>query len=117
MGNKSVAGLSGNLAELPDELILHFLSFLLPRNLARAASTCRRLRTIVNDSNLWHLEEIAQAYPDPLERAEAFQRALPCGFFRQQHLAHVRHLAVSHSLDAEDASWLSGELVTFDTVR
>ena len=39
--------------ELPDEVLLKILSYLLEYDLCRVSCVCKRLRTIANDTELW----------------------------------------------------------------
>ncbi|CAK1354974.1 unnamed protein product [Cercospora beticola] len=59
---------TNSLATLPDELLLHILSFLTPLELAQAAQTCRRLAITSYDDILWNPivnEAAAETVPEP----------------------------------------------------
>src|SRR5262245_53456923 len=43
----------GHLLRLPDELLLHLASHLLPRDLVPLIATCLRLRQVLRDDSIW----------------------------------------------------------------
>ncbi|XP_054254721.1 F-box/WD repeat-containing protein 7-like [Indicator indicator] len=87
---------------LPKELALYVLSFLEPRDLLRAAQTCRYWRLLAEDNLLWREKCREEGIEEPL--ALRRRRLLSPGFMHSPwKLAFLRQHRI-------DANWRSGDL-------
>ncbi|XP_068026268.1 ribosomal RNA-processing protein 8 isoform X2 [Melanerpes formicivorus] len=87
---------------LPKELALYVLSFLEPRDLLRAAQTCRYWRLLAEDNLLWREKCREEGIEEPL--APRRRRLLSPGFMHSPwKLAFLRQHRI-------DANWRSGDL-------